>query len=114
MRSTTWALVGAGGLYILFQVVWGFIPLIVRYVANGFSLPDMTSIPNWSMFFSLLRPQTAFDFAAAAVIPEASSNGDIFGVQAFYLQNWVGFVVLAAWIVVPLGFGYLRFNSTDL
>ena len=33
--------------------------------------------------------------------------------DAFYLEPWFGFVVLALWIVLPLVVGYLRFESAD-
>ena len=32
----------------------------------------------------------------------------------FYLEPWFGFVILAGWVVVSLGLGYLRFQRTDL
>ncbi|WP_160134357.1 ABC transporter permease subunit [Halococcus salsus] len=114
VRSTTWALLGAGGLYLLFQFVWGLIPTVVRYVINGFSLPSLAQPPNWQLFFSLLNPQTAFTSAAAAVIPSISGIATALDSPPIYLQNWFGFVVLAAWIVVPIALGYLRFNGTDL
>ena len=34
--------------------------------------------------------------------------------QPFYLQHWFAFVILAAWIAVPLAIGYWRFERIDL
>ncbi|ERH09723.1 MAG: ABC-type transport system involved in multi-copper enzyme maturation, permease component [halophilic archaeon J07HX64] len=34
--------------------------------------------------------------------------------QDIWLQHWFVFVILAIWIVVPLGVGYLRFKRQDL
>ena len=34
--------------------------------------------------------------------------------QDIWLQHWFVFVILALWIVVPLGIGYYRFKSQDL
>lgn len=34
--------------------------------------------------------------------------------QPFYLAHWFAFVVLAAWIAVPLAIGYYRFERMDL
>ena len=33
---------------------------------------------------------------------------------AFYMQNWFVFIILVAWIVVPLAIGYARFSRIDL
>ncbi len=34
--------------------------------------------------------------------------------QPIYLQHWFAFVILGAWIAVPLMIGYYRFKATDL
>lgn len=114
IRSTGRALYGAIGLYVLFQFVWAFIPMIVRYVLNGFTLPNMTTMPNWAWFLSLLNPLQAYNYAAGALIPELTTISDGLTNSPFYIQEWFGFVILAVWLIVPLGLGYRRFSRTDL
>ena len=112
MRSTSWALLGVIGLFVLFVFVWGFIPLLLRFVFNGFAMPNLLARPDWAAFLSLLNPTVAYGYASAALFPAlptlATENAP------FYLQDWFGFVILAAWIVVPLVLGYYRFTTTDL
>lgn len=112
MRSASRALYGAFGLFILFQFVWGFIPLIIRYVINGFSLPNVTQTPNWAVFLSTLNPQVAYSRATSALLPDLASASTTSA--PFYLQNWFGFVILALWLLVPVALGYRRFKGTDL
>jgi ABC-2 type transport system permease protein len=112
MRSASRALYGTIGLFVLFTFVWGFIPLVIRAVLSGFALPDMLSRPDWAAFVSLLNPTTAYGYASEALFPSLATR--IPKNAPFYLQDWFGFVILAAWIVVPLLLGYHRFATTDL
>jgi ABC-2 type transport system permease protein len=114
LRSTSWALYGAIGLFVLFEFVWNFVPVVVLYVTNGFELPQLTTTPEWASLFTLLNPQRAYGYAAASVIPELSESVPAEAGDPFYLQEPFGFVVLAFWLVVPLALGYLRFDGTDL
>ncbi|PSP87094.1 ABC transporter [Halobacteriales archaeon QS_4_69_34] len=114
LRSTSWALYGAIGLFVLFEFVWNFVPVVVLYVINGFELPQLTTTPEWASLFALLNPQRAYSYAAASVIPELSESVPTEAGDPFYLQEPFGFVVLAFWLVVPLALGYLRFDGTDL
>ena len=112
MRSASRALYGVIGLFVLFVFVWGFIPTILRFVLNGFTMPNLLARPDWAAFISLLNPTTAYGYASAAMISDLP--GPMMQNPPFYLQDWFGFVILAGWIVVPLTLGYFRFNSTDL
>lgn len=114
-RSPSLALYGVIGLFVLFYI-WSRIPTLIRYVLNGFALPT-TPPPEWAQFVGLLNPQTAYQYAIATLIPNFRMLGTLTqasGSDPFYLQNWFGFVVLLAWVVVPLTIGYLRFERTDL
>lgn len=114
IRSTGRALYGAVGLFVLFEFVWSFIPLLIRYVLNGFTLPSLSTMPNWAWFLTLLNPLQAYTYATKAVIPELPTITDGLSTLPFYLQEWFGFVILAVWLIVPIGLGYRRFNRTDL
>lgn len=113
-RSTERALYVAIGLYALFQFVWSFIPLLIRYVLNGFSLSNMPGTPNWVHLLSLVNPLRAYNSAAGALIPELTTFYEGITAVPWYLQEWFGFVILVIWLIVPLAFGYHRFNRTDI
>ena len=117
-RSSSLALWGALGFFALFQFLWGFVTNLVVYVVNGFSTPAnfsfvfgyLTGGPDWYQLLGLLSPSSAYQTALNAVLPAGGASGS----TPYFLQSWFGFVILAVWIVVPLVFGYLRFESTDL
>ncbi len=60
------------------------------------------------------------DVSNASVVTHSSGSFDpetgtiVVESQPFYLQHWFAFVILAAWIVVPLAIGYWRFSNRDL
>jgi len=119
--STSKALALAVGFIVLFEFLWGFVPLVILFVINGFSLDavDLLEQPDWAEFVSSLAPGTAYNNAASAVLPDANLGGaPANATQAagdpFYLQNEFGLVILAVWLVVPLAVGYVRFDGADL
>ncbi|SFS54673.1 ABC transporter permease [Halostagnicola kamekurae] len=119
-RSSTLSLVGAGALtsLFIFPVIWSLIPTLVRFILNEYTplTLDMATQPEWAQFFVQLDPTAAYSNVLHVLIPDltsgplAGAGGDV----PFYLAPSFGFVILAAWIVVPLMLGYYRFNSTDL
>lgn len=111
-RSPTRALYSVIGLFALFYI-WSLVPTLIRYVLNGFTLPN-TAPPEWAQFVQLLSPQTAYQHAAATLIPSLETLTQATGTEPFYLQNWFGFVILIAWLIVPLMVGYVQFERTDL
>lgn len=113
MRSKHRAFVGAGGLYFLFLIGWDVLLLVLQYAVYGAEIPE-TGLPDWFKFIGMLNPSTAFMHAAKAAIPEYSEITFYPEGSAFYLQDWVGFVILCFWGAVPLAFGYIRFNRMDL
>ena len=113
MKSRFRALVGASALYGLFLIGWDFGLLLLQLVIYGQEIPE-SGLPGWFWFLGLLNPSTAFMHAARSVIPEYSQITFYPAPDAVYLQNWVGFVVLAFWGVVPLVAGYLRFTRMDI
>lgn len=112
--STTRAAVGAFGFWAVFYFLWNFVPLVIYYVINGFSLSglNMLSPPNWYRFVSQLSPSAAYNGALSSLLPDTGLTAG--GGGPFYLADWFGFVVLAFWIVAPLAVGYWRFESADL
>jgi ABC-2 type transport system permease protein len=113
MKSRQQAFVGAGALYSLFLIGWDVLLLVLQLVIYGQNIPE-TGLPDWFKFIGLLNPSTAFMHAVRAVIPEYSAITFYPEGSAFYLEDWVGFVVLAVWAALPLVLGYLRFERTDI
>jgi ABC-2 type transport system permease protein len=121
VHSSTVAIAGAITLALLFTVLWNVVILVIRLAAREFSLIDASaqSSPDWLAFLTYLNPTRAFGGALQVLLPTfLPSNGiGSLGVGAnppFYLEEWFGFVILAFWLVVPLGLAYLHFRSTDL
>ncbi len=113
--STFRALIGGGSLLIVLEFLWRQVLLAIVYLVNGLSLPQQ-SPGDWYSFLQSLPPGTAYSSAARSLLPESPTTLAITGPtpDAFYLQDWFGFVILAVWVVVPLALGYLRFERTDL
>lgn len=113
MKSRFRALAGASALYTLFLLGWDVGLLLLQLVIYGQDIPE-AGLPGWFWFVGLLNPSTAFMHAARAVIPEYAQITYYPAPDAVYLQNWVGFVVLAFWGAVPLAVGYYWFTRADL
>lgn len=117
VRSTTRALAGAIGLFLLFRFIWGLVLEILWAASHNFNvdlLAAKSDVPAWFRFASAINPITAYDNAARAVIGVLPTNPIFVQSGAIYAQDWFGFAMLAFWFLVPLTLGYLRFNSTDL
>ncbi|MFC7156574.1 ABC transporter permease subunit [Halomarina halobia] len=115
MSSTSKALAGAVGLFVVLEFLWDVVPLVLLYVINGFTLtprtPPSETIQNLVTFVSTLSPSAAYGNAARALIPGLETGAtDV----PFYLQEWFGLVVLVCWLVVPLALGFAQFNRADL
>ena len=113
--STFGAAVGAGGLFVLFQFAWRGVVFLLRYVANGFETPT-TETPEWAEVLQSVNPMEGWQTSANWLITKLAESSETSqeSADAFYLEPWFGFVVLALWIVLPLVVGYLRFESADL
>lgn len=113
MASRYRALAGASALYVLFLLGWDLLLLLLQLVIYGQDIPQ-GGLPDWFNVIGLLNPSTAFMHAVRAVVPEYAQITFYPKSNAVYLQNWVGFVVLAVWGVVPLAVGYYRFTRLDI
>ncbi|WP_327051244.1 ABC transporter permease [Halomicrococcus gelatinilyticus] len=111
-RSRARALGGVVAIYSLIMLLWDALLYGLQLVVYG-PEPPAGGLPAWVQLVGLLNPSTAFMFAARAVIPEYYELTVYPESDAFYLQDWVGFVVLGLWAVVPLALGYWRFETTD-
>lgn len=110
MASESRAAALAIGLWVMLQFGWQVIILLLRWAANGFSMPS-GQMPAWMALVASFTPNSGYGMATLAFVP-----GETFSRQydAFYMQDWFGLVILAVWIIVPVTLGYLRFERADL
>ncbi|MFC7204330.1 ABC transporter permease subunit [Haloferax namakaokahaiae] len=113
METKVEAFVGAGILYLLFLFVWDLLLYVIQLIVWGQEVPE-GGLPGWMWLIGMLNPSTAFMHAARVPIPEYEELTFYPSPDVFYLQDWVGFVVLALWAVIPLAFGYVRFTRADI
>jgi ABC-2 type transport system permease protein len=111
------ALAGAIGLWVVLEFLWGVVAFGLFWVTNGFSLAGLDEgFPAWIQFVQTLSPGAAYSRAASALLP-ADPTATLTGSPAatpVYLEDWVGLVVLAAWLVLPPLVGYARFERAQL
>lgn len=123
-NSTSRATVYAAGFFILFEVVWDFVPNLLWYLTNGSFFPPTvqapgqfyTDAPGWFFFVGNLSPTSAFSSALTAFSP-----GRTLGIQpAFeggipiYLSGPANLLIMFGWLILALGLGYWRFKNADL
>ena len=113
MRTRMNAVAGAGGLYALFLIGWDVLLLVLQLAIYGNEIPE-TGLPDWFKFIGLVNPSTAFMHAVQVFVPEYGELTFYPEGSAWYLADWMGFVVLAAWAVLPLAVGYYRFERADI
>jgi ABC-2 type transport system permease protein len=105
------------GMYIVFNALWGLITgMILLAVEGEFAVQNP---PTWHEFLVSISPLNAFGSAARyldiEVFPLFGGLGESAAASdPFFLQDWFGFVILLAWMVVPLLIGYYRFERADL
>lgn len=116
-RSSALATAGAITLVLLFLFLWDVFLLLVTYVADQLALINTAAgPPNWYYFLSSLNPATSYASAVVALTNAGIGIEEISQLQnpPIYLQNWFGFVILAFWLIVPIGLAYIRFQRADL
>lgn len=118
--STTRASALTIGFFFVFELLWNTIALGIVWVLRGFSIPQTAGeYPDWAFIVNQVPPSNAFVAGLNAVIPgeigSISEGGQqAADIDAIYATPWLGLVVLAVWLVVPLAIGYWRFSKADL
>lgn len=115
VRTSTRATFAAFAAYVVFVLnVWSQFPFLVLYVRHGFTFPETT--PSWVAFVGALNPMAAFTNGLAGGVSAVADTtlGSPPTDPAFYERPAFAIVVVLAWIVVSVGFGYYRFRATDL
>lgn len=110
-------------------------PLVVGlYYAVEGSIPGLR-VESWYLLVDRLNPLEAYrvlvesalgervtavprlpleDVPANAPLEQLAVSNRVAGEVPFYLDDWFAVVVLAAWGVVPVVLGYLRFERSDI
>lgn len=94
------------GFFLLTLVGWSTIPMVIRYVLNGFSMPGGTE-PVWAKVIDSLSPIQAYSNGMSSLVHGHAAS-------TFYRSGWFALLVLIGWAVVPVALGYRRFRSADL
>ena len=94
-------------------LVWDAFMAALQWLFIGPLAPG-GSLPDWIQFLGLVNPGNAFIFARRAVIPEYYELTVYPESTAFVLQDWIGFVILFGWTVLPLALGYQRFARAEI
>lgn len=123
------AMAGAVSVFLVFSVLWNFIPTGIYYLLRG----ELASapVPAWFVFVQRLNPTNAFaaaqrflvtTFGSSSVVSQPGISGGsaqslsemIVGEVPFYVEHWFGVVILGIWLLLPVVVGYLRFQSVDI
>ena len=122
------------GLYLVFAVLWGSvsegIPKLLNYAAEqaGMGALAVATRVQIGVFLKYLNPLKAYETLAAqlyygaaqarlvsATFGEQNALGPIFQESIpFYFSGWFLFLILLAWIVLPVAVGYWAFDRADL
>ena len=113
MKSRRTALIGATSLYVLFQLGWDLVAALLQTATVGFD-PGSSGAPPWVIVVYALNPTAAVGYATRAVIPTFDEIMWYPESASFYPPEWAGFTILTGWLVLSLGVGYFRFQSTDI
>ena len=122
------------GLYLVFAVLWGSvsegIPKLLNYAAEqaGMGALAVATRVQIGVFLKYLNPLKAYETLAAqlyygaaqarlvsATFGEQNALGPIFQESIpVYFSGWFLFLILLAWIVLPVAVGYWAFERADL
>ncbi|WP_256300688.1 ABC transporter permease [Haloarchaeobius salinus] len=117
--STTrdrWITFGALGGYLLLVNFWGLLHTMTLLILHRFDgtvlLPQ--NLPEWAYLYRLLEPgqsyyrllEVGFDGQLASLYLREGAP--------FYVDWWMGVLLLVLWAVVPMLFGYRRFVRQDI
>lgn len=112
--SDRWITAGALGGYLLTVNFWASFHSLILLVLHRFDLQVLVSLPEWSLFFRLAGPSESYSRLLRAAVDldrAAMYAGDG---APIYVDWWVAVGLLLAWCVLPLAFGFRRFQHADL
>jgi len=107
------ATAAAFGVFFLFAVVWAQVRTVLLFGLDWLGLAD-GGLPGWALFVYGAEPGMLYDRILQAFYDASVSGATPDPDAHWFLGEWIALVLLMLWVVVPLGLGYLRFQSTDL
>ena len=135
-RSTTLAGAAMFSVFLLFYVIWNGLTNVYRLLADRdilfFETETYTAtirgqevtlerFPDWFYLVLNLDPGEAYGRVltlvtdAESIQLQAELNEQMFGGELpIFLEDWFSFLILLAWIVVPIAVALWRFNRVDL
>ncbi|WP_049922285.1 ABC transporter permease [Halopiger djelfimassiliensis] len=123
-RSTTIAFAAIFAVFVLFYIVWESVLVAVGLLMAFGYLPQSETVAKGALIYQNIEPGTAYNNVLSLVTSVAAVERNpqevarleaLFdGSLPFYLQDWFAFVVLLAWIAVPIGIALYRFDRVDL
>lgn len=122
-KDTGRATILAAGFYIIFEVVWAFVPNAVYYVVEGAFQPPFVlqgpnapfmDAPGWFFFLQRIPPSSAYSTATQWFTGSTATFLPAFETVPFYLTGWASLAILIAWLLVVPLLGYSVFRRMDL
>lgn len=104
----------AFGAYVLLAVLWSQLVDTLVVVLWRFEGGVLVDPPEWSMLLKLSSPVESYNRIVTALFDSSIGGTYTGGDVPWFVDWWVAVLLLLAWIVVPLGLGYLRFEGADL
>jgi len=103
------------GFYVVFDLVWGVVPMGVNYLLNNSFVPSGAP-PEWYLLLNRVPPSSAFSSAVFGFLPGNSPAVAQYFPQdvPFYLSKWAAVATMLLWFVVVPALGYWRFQAADL
>ncbi|ACV12795.1 ABC-2 type transporter [Halorhabdus utahensis DSM 12940] len=100
------------GFFFVFELLWGGVLVGISWISRELSF--VSNDPEWIYILAQVPPSAAYTTGLTALIPGDIGLADETAADAFYQTPWVGVVMLAFWLVVPLAIGYRQFSKADL
>ncbi|ELY98484.1 ABC transporter permease [Natrialba asiatica] len=120
-RSTTIAGAAMFGLFVLFYIIWDTVIVALSMLMNAGYLPQNETTAQATLLFNSLSLNSAYQNVLSLVTSMGETSPQtvallegMFGSVPFYLQDWFSFIILLAWIVVPIAIALYRFDRVDL
>ncbi|ELZ05231.1 ABC transporter permease subunit [Natrialba asiatica] len=105
---------GVLGIYLIFDLLWWTVPMAIYWLLER-ELPGSTDLPAWYVLVERLGIWEPLGILSGTLVDiagvETVSTADrLAGDVPFFLETWFAWVIVIAWVAIPLGIGYYRFN----
>ena len=105
--------VGTIGAYLVTVVLWEDIHTAMLLLLHRFDTAVTNDMPGWVLFVRLAAPSESFDLLVRTVFTVERAGRYVDGGVA-YVAWPAALGLLVAWTLVPVLFGFVRFETADL